>query len=165
VRKSEDKNALFHLHFLKNADNLAAVFVDDGGRYVEASFFEREVFSDTFFNVVCVRLARIGPVASPTTTVTATPTATPDTSAPIVKIASAKKVARAAGTSVAVAAIDADSVRITVRQGRKKLVSDTLPAGGGAITLPALATGAVKITVVAKNDDGTARAKRTLRVR
>ncbi|PUA82156.1 phosphatase [Nocardioides currus] len=115
------------------------------------------------------------PTAVPTTTVTASPTSGPTTtvtanpvpgkSRPVVKIASAKKVGRAAGASVAVAAIDADSVKVVVRQGRKKLLAEKLSAGGGAVTLPALAKGAVKVTVVAKNDDGTTRANRTLQVR
>lgn len=118
------------------------------------------------------------PTAAPTVTVTSSPTAqptpstpgvpsttTPGRSRPTVKIASVKKISRGAGTSVAVAAVDADSVKVVVRQGKKKLVTDKLSAGGGSITLPGLAKGAVKIVVTARGDGGTTRKNRTIQVR
>lgn len=110
------------------------------------------------------------PTAQPTVTVTASPTAqptvgTPGQARPTVKIAAPKKAGRAAGASVAVAAINADTVKVVVRQGKKRLVSDKLSAAGGSITLPGLTKGAVKITVIAQGDGGTTRANRTLQVR
>lgn len=65
---------------------------------------------------------------------------------------------------VAVAAGDADTVKIVVIRGKNR-TTKTLKAAGGTIRLPALRAGSARVKVVAKGDGSTTKVKETIRIR
>ena len=95
-------------------------------------------------------------VTGPTTTVTTTVPAKPG--APRVGLAVGAGATRKAGVSVSVAAVDATSVKVTLKQGGKTLSSKALQEHGGVAHLDAdkAKKGAVTVLVTATGPGGSA---------
>lgn len=107
------------------------------------------------------------PTQSPTPTPTPQPTSTPapqPSSKPAVQVAAPKTVARGERAWIAVAAGDADTVKVVVIQGKNRITT-TLKAAGGTFRLPALRAGSARVKVIAKGEGGTTKVKEAIRIR
>lgn len=105
-------------------------------------------------------------VTGPTKTVTA-PAATPKPGAGLaLGSSSISRRALRSGVAVSVVARDAQTVRVELRRGSKRLASKTLGASGGSARLKAkTGRGTLKVVVTATGKGGTATSSRSLRVR
>jgi len=126
--------------------------------------------TDLFDLLRGAKVAQTAP--STTTTVTQPQTVTGPTTTvsvpakpgkPRVGIAVGAGATRKSGVSVSVAAVDATSVKVTLKQGTKTLSSKSLQSHGGIAHLAATKAkkGTVKVSVTAKGTGGTATASAT----
>jgi alkaline phosphatase len=101
-----------------------------------------------------------------TTTVT-TPAPAPAAGRPRVGLAVAAGATRASGVSVSVAAVDATSLSVTLKQGTKTIASRKLSSSGGSARLAASSAkaGTVRATVTAKGKGGTTTKSSSLRLK
>jgi alkaline phosphatase len=101
------------------------------------------------------------------TTTTTTPAPTPRKGAPRLSVAVAGNATRAAGIALSVAAVDANSIKITAKQGAKTIATRSLASSGGPVKLSAAKAkkGTVKVTVVARGSGGTTSKSASVKVK
>jgi alkaline phosphatase len=111
-------------------------------------------------------------VTGPTTTVTGptktvTVPTTPKPGAPRLSLAVAGNATRATGIALSVAAVDANSIKITAKQGSRTIATRTLGSTGGPVKLSAAKAkkGTVKVTVTARGGGGTTSKSASVRLK